>query len=273
MILFMTVDLASIEKKLDLILETQQEIINFLIQKEKSALKGNILFLTDVIKNYKFNWENSIYKCNNHIKVLDIRQDSEQKIDFYRNQILNALNKKEILHLDQVVVKQIEKIKSYFDDYQLALYIYAFSSFLDVVLLENFDQKYLKGIAARIDDYSLKYKELYTTSFNQIHNYSKTSVESTLLSGLAKANKIAGNTSNKIPILGKSRIDEKLLASGEKVEGFNLKKIDGTMQRLTSKKDVYIRPFIENINNINRLYNNPFTLMIDREYLYIKSPN
>jgi hypothetical protein len=53
--LFMAIALYSIDKKLDAIQETQKEILAFLEQKEKSNLKGDLIYLTDVLNNYKYN--------------------------------------------------------------------------------------------------------------------------------------------------------------------------------------------------------------------------
>lgn len=77
--LFMAAVMANVDKKLDLIKEMQQEMIDFLVQKEKSELKGNLSFLYDVFNNYRYNWNNIMYKNSNYIKVLDIRQESEKK--------------------------------------------------------------------------------------------------------------------------------------------------------------------------------------------------
>lgn len=34
--------------------------------KEKAELKGNLTFLYDVFNNYKYNWNNEMYKNSNH---------------------------------------------------------------------------------------------------------------------------------------------------------------------------------------------------------------
>ena len=49
--LFMAATLANIDKKLDAIQETQQEMLDFLKAKEKSALMGDLEFLADVFNN------------------------------------------------------------------------------------------------------------------------------------------------------------------------------------------------------------------------------
>jgi len=85
--IFMAAALANFDKKLDAIQELQQEMMDFLVQKERAELRGNLIFLSDILNNYRFNWNNDMYKNSNHIKVLDIRQTAEQKILFYRDQI------------------------------------------------------------------------------------------------------------------------------------------------------------------------------------------
>lgn len=51
--LFMAVALTNIDKKLDAIQDMQKEMMDFLVQKEKADLKGNLNFLIDVFNNYK----------------------------------------------------------------------------------------------------------------------------------------------------------------------------------------------------------------------------
>ena len=128
--IFMAAALANIDKKLDSIQEIQQEMLEFLEQKEKSELRGDLKFLTDILDNYRYNWNNDMYKRSCHVKTLDIRQSASQKVDFYQKQITSKLQKKVFLHSDQDVKKQLEKISSEFKDYQLALYLFSFSSFI-----------------------------------------------------------------------------------------------------------------------------------------------
>lgn len=269
--LFMAAALANIDRKLDSIQETQQEILNFLVQKDKSELKGDLNFLTDVLNNYKHNWNNEKYINNNHIKVLDIKQSAERKIVFYREQILSNIGKKTFFHSDQDVKKQIEKIQSEFKDYHLALYLYSFSSFLEVMLLENFEVTFLDGVVGKIENYSFNYRELYTKCYDQIEGYSKSSIQSHLLKGLSIASRATGKAIEKVPVISKSQIDETLLGTGDKIGDFSSKRTVKTMRTLVDKQNSYITPFVENIKTINRLYNRPLEIVFDRENLYLEA--
>lgn len=267
--LFMAAALANIEKKLDAIQEMQREMMDFLIQKEKADLKGNLNFLFDVYGNYKYNWNNAMYKHSNHIKVLDIRQEAEKKIAFYREQIIAKVNKKSFIHSDQTVNKQLQAVQDQFKDYQLALYLLGFSAFLEVMLLENYDADYLSGISAKLENYSLKYRELYSKCYDEIEGYSSTSVQSSALKGFAKASTSVGKFVEKIPVISKGQVDEKLIAAGGKLDKINTGKLKKQMSALIEHQSNSIRPFIENINTVNELYNKPVQLLVDQENLYL----
>lgn len=263
--------LANIDKKLDAIQEVQQEMLDFLAQKEKSALKADLNFLMDIPNNYKYNWNSEKYKAANHAKVLDIRQEAARQIDFYQEQIKKQLGKKALLHSDHDVQKMLEKVQGEFKEYQLALYIYGFAYFLEVVLQENYEKAYLSAIAKRIDEMAFQYREFYSLAYSQIENLSKSSLQAHLFGGLSAINKGAGTAIAKIPGINKSQIDETLIEAGERIGAYKNRRVQTTMQQLLERQSSCVRPFIDNINAVNRLYNEPVTLIFNHDTLYLGS--
>ncbi len=263
--------LANIDKKLDAIQEVQQEMLDFLAQKEKSALKADLNFLMDIQNNYKYNWNSEKYKAANHAKVLDIRQEAARQIDFYQEQIKKQLDKKALLHSDHDVQKMLEKVQGEFKEYQLALYIYGFAYFLEVVLQENYEKAYLSAIAKRIDEMAFQYREFYSLAYSQIENLSKSSLQAHLFGGLSAINKGAGTAIAKIPGINKSQIDETLIEAGERIGAYKNRRVQTTMQQLLERQSSCVRPFIDNINAVNRLYNEPVTLIFNHDTLYLGS--
>ena len=263
--------LANIDKKLDAIQEVQQEMLDFLAQKEKSALKADLNFLMDIQNNYKYNWNSEKYKAANHAKVLDIRQEAARQIDFYQEQIKKQLGKKALLHSDHDVQKMLEKVQGEFKEYQLALYIYGFAYFLEVVLQENYEKAYLSAIAKRIDEMAFQYREFYSLAYSQIENLSKSSLQAHLFGGLSAINKGAGTAIAKIPGINKSQIDEALIEAGERIGAYKNRRVQTTMQQLLERQSSCVRPFIDNINAVNRLYNEPVTLIFNHDTLYLGS--
>ncbi len=269
--LFAAATLAGIDKKLDAIQESQKEMMDFLVQKEKSSLKGDLDFLMDVFNNFKYNWNSDKYKSANHIKVLDIRQESGRRIDFYREQIKRHLGKKALLHSDRDVRKQLEQIQDELKDYQLSLYLYGFAYFLEVLLQENYDAAYLSAISEKIDSLSLQYRELYSTAYSMLEERTKSSLQAKMLSGLSAANKFAGETIAKIPVISKSQLDENLIEAGQKLGGLGEKREKDTMQQLVARQSSDVRLFIEQIDAVNRIYNGQMNLIFNKETLYLGS--
>lgn len=267
--LCMAVAIMAVEKKLDAIQEAQKEILAFLELKEEAQLKGNLNALADVLNNYKFNWDNDKYKNHKHILVQDIKREAEQSIILYREQLTKALCKKALFHSGQEVKATLNKTMARLNDYQLALYTFSFSSFLEVMLLENFDTNYLNSIASKIQEYSGDYTALYEKCAEKIEKDSKASLEGYALKGLSKLSDGAGKIVEKIPVIGKSQLDENLIKAGGILQDVDTNRTQSVIQILADSQTDYISSFVENIHTIDNLYNQPMQLMFDSENIYI----
>lgn len=94
-------------------------------------------------------------------------------------------------------------------------------------------------------------------------------MQSHFINGLAGANKAAGEVVAKIPIISKLQIDETLIETGDKLGRLESKRTEQTMKQLIEKQSSCVRPFVDNINMVNKLYNQPIELLFDKENLYI----
>ncbi len=269
--LFMAAALMNIEKKLDVINETQQEMLEFLKEKEKAKLRGNLLFLSDVINNYKYNWNSTQYKANGHIKVLDIRQDSEQSILLSRALIESRMDKKQLLYSKQDVEKRVDAFRSEFSDYQLAIYLYAMSSLAEVLLLDNFDSAFINSVVQKINSYAIDYRELYSKCYSSLESIAKKSIQTLVKSGIASASRGAGEVIEKIPVISKTQIDENLIAAGKNLERKTLDEKSDTLALLLSKQSSNVTPFIENLKTIEKVFNKPLKMFFDEDSIYIPS--
>lgn len=268
-LLFMSIAIMTVEKKLDVILETQKEMLAFLEMKEEAKLKGNLNALSDVLNNYKFNWDNDKYKGHKHILIQDIKREAEQSIILYSERLAKALNKKYFFHNDQEVKSTLTKTINGLNDYQLALYLFSFSSFLEVMLLENFDTNYLNSIANKILEYSDNYSTLYGLCAEKINNDSNTSLEGHALKGLSRLSRSAGKIVEKIPVISKSLLDENLIKVGNVLHEINTKRTENVMFLLADSQTNYVNSFVENIHMVDDLYNKSVRLMFDSENIYV----
>lgn len=269
--LFMAATLVNIDKKLDAIQETQREMLDFLKAKEKAELRGNLEFLADVFNNYKYNWNNDKYKAANHVKALDIRQSAMRSLELYQEQISKHMGKRSLLPSDRDVKKQLEQLRNEMRDYRLALYLYGFTYLVEVLLQENFDAQYLTKIADSINNKAFEYRELYTDMYTRVEERAKSTLEAKALGALSTVSLTAGRVIEKIPIISKSQLDENLISTGDALGERSEDHADDSLNSLTEYSGDCVRPFVEQINEINLVYNTPMTLLFDSEALYLNS--
>lgn len=269
--LFMAATIANIDKKLDAIQETQQEMLDFLKAKEKSALMGDLEFLANVFNNYKYNWNSEKYKTANHIKAMDIRQSAMHSLELYQSQIQKHMEKRSIMPSDRDVKKQLEQLIDEMQDYRLALYLYGFAYLVEVLLQENFDSQYLTSIADAISGKALEYRELYTEMFTAAEERAKSTLQSRALGALSAVSRAAGKTVEKIPVISRSQLDENLINAGEALGEQSETRADGALGRLTEYSGDCVRSFAEQIRAIERAYNSPINILFDNENVYLGS--
>ena len=266
--LCMAASLAAIEKKLDKIQEQQTEIFDFLQAKEESEVFGDFQTLADVLENYKYNSNNQTYKANKHILVQDIRKDSERKIAFYQSLIQKDLEKKTISRSDQELKKAAKRLQKNLQNYQLALYLWAYSAFLEALLLENFNQEYLNHISSQIRDEDFKYRNLYTFCYDKVAGTSENTLQTRVTNALSAASIGVGTALSKNPILRKTPVDEGLLHIGQKMRNASENKTAQLVHSLIGSSDSGTSVFAENIDRLNIIWNSSQEVLFDKRGIY-----
>lgn len=94
-------------------------------------------------------------------------------------------------------------------------------------------------------------------------------MQSVLTKGIAGVTKGAGEVVSKIPLVSKVAVDEFLLESSEKIKNFNNKRNDKSVQRLVTNAIKGVNPFVESLNQISKIYNEPIEVLIDNKNLYL----
>ena len=266
----MAMVLANINKKLDAIQEGQEDILEYLKEHDRAELRANITFLSDTLKNYRYNWNNDMYLNNYHVKVLDIRNSADREIEQRSAEIKRKLEKKSFLASEKDIQKKMQEVLSDMKEYHLAIYSYAFSSFLEVVLQKNFAEDYLQEIVERIKTRVWNYRELRTNAYVEIEKASGKSVNSLLIKGASKINTIAGKAIEKVPVISKSQLDENLIAMGDKIGQWDEERIRQSMLQFSGREIDNVKPFIDNIEMIKYVNNNDNDMLFDKEYIYLK---
>lgn len=79
-----------------------------------------------------------------------------------------------------------------------------------------------------------------------------------------------GKAIEKTPVGDHTKIDETLIGAGEAVDDFRDDIQSKQLDLLIANKDTVVAPFVDSINRISYLYNQPFELLMDSENLYLK---
>lgn len=267
--LFMAAALMEINKKLDAIQETQQEMFEYIRNRDKAGLRGDLETLSDVLNNYRFNWGNAQYKSNKHILVQQISNDAERAIIHHRAQIEGKLKSKGLIHIDKDVRDNADAIRDELEEYRLSVYLYSFASFLEVMLLENFDSDYLAATAGKIEGRSLAYRMLYTKAYDALESQADSSMRAVALGGLSGAMGFLGKAIEKTPVGDLTPIDEALQGASKGIGDFSRGVKRDMMRKITDARSSDVRPFVENIENVNRLYNEPTMLLANEDAIYV----
>ena len=90
-----------------------------------------------------------------------------------------------------------------------------------------------------------------------------------MLKGISKTTNAVGNLIEKVPVVGDTQADETIVAAGDKLNDIANDKIQKQMQRLIERQSNFVRPFIENIDMMNGLNNEPVQILVDKDNLYI----
>lgn len=267
--LFMAAAIAQINQKLDSIQESVDEMFDYMRQRDKANMRGNLKTLADILNSYGLYYDNAIEMTSAHMKVIDIMHASEQDIEHFRSQAQADLKKKGFIEVRDGLSRRLDKVLDYLKDCQLATYIHAFSLFLEPMLAQNFEPAKLADAAAKIEADSLAYRELYTECYDALEASTADTIDVALLGGIASAGKMLGRAIAATPIGELTPIDEALEGAGEDIGRFNDEQSEKLIEKLHQAKTPDVAPFRQSVMEIDILYNRPTQIAVDAENVYI----
>jgi len=161
----------------------------------------------------------------------------------------------------------MDSVMNEFYEYQLASYLYAYTSFMEVMLQKNFEAA--PAVAEKMAAHAKKYTDLYTECRSQIASYQRSAIEAQLLGGLGNVAKTVGQKIASVPVLSKGPVDEALISAGESIGKFNKDAVAKKLEVFAPLEDSRMLTFIENVRRLDLLYNRADGMITDGENLYI----
>lgn len=266
-VMMMSVALAGIEQELGEIKELSKKIFLFLEHEKESEIESDLEILNKSINDFRFNLEDEKYLINNHKQVMDIRRTANKNMLFYKKEIKDALFKDKLFITNNSMNSIIEEIQKQFRYYRLSLYIYSFSTFMEILLLGNYKNEYLLNKKKELDELDNEYSEVFNNALEYVKKNANKSLEGNVLSGLGSAGKAIGNLAEKVKI---KNVDNWFNEKGDnlKQSGQNIK--DDFITKFDDIKESKSRQFINQIEKVDCIYNKTKEIYFDKENIYLE---
>lgn len=261
--------LASVNQKLDDIRSAVEDVLQFLKLEKQSRQRGNLDALNEILDEYK-RCGNDEKRCAlRNIEVQTIKRESQQDILFYQERIAKVLAENKFVHLSQDAVEMRKSAAEDFGEYQLSCYLYAFSTFLDLLLQRSFSEPVLENAKSKMEAYAVRYRELYGRCISKIAAYHKAGIEAQLAFGAGNTARWLGNLASSA--LKNPGIGEKMANLGNSIDASSESARQKLLDSLAPLEDCRMSPFIDCAASLNLFANRPASLLTDGTTLYIKS--
>ncbi|MBO4864204.1 MAG: hypothetical protein J5517_07550 [Eubacterium sp.] len=262
--------LKSIDDKLSEIQKTTRDILNFLEVDKQSKIESDFEILHEIIEQM------DVIKAEDNLKSIKLEQisaiqrESKANIKFYKKLLEKALNE---YKSNKMGGRQDNKIigwvrQDYFY-YRLSLQVYSLSKLAEIMLLSNFNEKYLRNIYEELHDYSIDIKDDINRILSIIYDYSYDKFENKVKHGFASTMKSVGGAVNKTP-LKKTDLGGKLTKIGNntnrEIQGDTKRKAD----RIVTKDDYgVLEPYSEMVDNLLRMINGKVNIVGNDEGTFV----
>lgn len=263
------VALMEINRKLDGIQSSIDEVLRFLETDKQAKQRGNLQTLAEIMEDFKRKGNDADFCKSRNQTVQEIQRDARQDIEFYKTRIETAVNKKKTFHSRKDVREYVDSITTNFAEYQLACYLYAYSTFLDTVLRKDFEEGSIDSCRSKIIRIAEDYDALFRECRAQIASYQRSSAENKVVGGIGKTAGTLGKAIRSIPVIEKGSMDELLLNAGDVLRDANKDTVKAQVNNLEIFEDNRTRDFLNGIGIMGALCNRKSAMITDGMNLYV----
>lgn len=266
-VMMMSVALAGIENELGEIKEMTKKIFSFLEHDKESEIESDLEILNRSISDFRFNLEDEKYLVNNHKQVMDIKRTANKNMLFYKKEIKDDLLKDKLFTTSNSMNTIIDEIQKKFRYYRLSLYIYSFSTFMEILLLGNYKSDYLLSKKNELNELDNEYSSEFNKALEYVKKNANKSLEGNVLSGLGSAGKAIGNLAEKVKI---KNADKWLNEKGDNLKQSGQSIKDDFATKFDDMKESNSKPFINQIEKVDCIYNKTKEIYFDNENIYLE---
>ena len=266
------VALMEINKKLEGIQSSIDQVLRFLETDKQAKQRGNLRTLAEIMEDFKRKGSDSKFCENRNYTVQEIQRDARQNIEFYKTRIETAVKEKKTFHSQKDVREYVGSITTSFAEYQLACYLYAYSTFLDIVLRKDFEEGSIDSCRSKIIRIAEDYDALFRECRTQIASYQRSSIGNKMVGGIGKTAGTLGKAIRNIPVVEKGPVDELLLSAGDVLRDANKETVKAQVNNLEVLENNRMGDFLNGIGIVGALCNRKSAMITDGTSLYVFDP-
>lgn len=267
--MMMAVALYSIEKQLGEIAETQKQILSFLEIKDEAGIEGDLETLSELINNYKHNWDNEIYVQNSHKMVMDIKRTARSNMLASQKRVAELVASKKLVVGQGQVKSTLAEMEKRFKYYKLALYTYSLASMMEIMLGGNYKEEYITGIKDEIIKLSGNYRELFEKSSLYLEKLGRSAVEANVLKGIGTAGKAVGKFIGSIPLVKEGPVDEFLQDGGANLKKNAIGMEKQAVHQFAALNNSGTHIFVNKMEDMIQIYNHTERICFDDKQIYL----
>lgn len=267
--MMMAVALYSIEKQLGEIAETQKQILSFLEIKDEAGIEGDLETLSELINNYKHNWDNEIYVQNSHKTVMDIKRTARSNMLASQKRVAELVASKKLVVGQGQVKSTLSEMEKRFKYYKLALYTYSLASMMEIMLGGNYKEEYITGIKDEIIKLSGNYRELFEKSSLYLEKLGRSAVEANVLKGIGTAGKAVGKFIGNIPLVKEGPVDEFLQDGGANLKKNAIGMEKQAVHQFAALNNSGTQIFVNKMEDMIQIYNHTERICFDDKQIYL----
>ena len=268
--IMMTISLCEIEKDVNEIKEISKKILTFLESESEAKIESSVKILNRLVNEYKYNWDDEQFIKINYNQVKNIKKEASDKIIQYQKLVNADLGKNSIIMTNKNIDDKQNELEKNFSYYRLSLYVYSYSTFMEIMLLENFKKDFLKSKVDELENLCIEYKDIYKKAFDYVSKSANKSIQGNVLSITGEAGKAIGGLLEKVETIKAKKVDTWFNEKGD-----NLKNIGQDMKEKFKDKfgelsNPNIKVFVDKIEFINNICNNTKNIYFDKEKVYLE---
>lgn len=260
--------LMTITQQLDTLQKTAEDILQFLQAEKQSRKRGNLSLLAEMMENYRQEGASEKLFGRYISSVMEIKREAFQDIDFYQNRVNSALQRQKAIHSTGNVHALLGNIMAEFREYQLACYLYGYSTLMETLLTDEFRIDALHLTAAHMSTCADRYQALYNQCHEQLGAYQRSALQNRLMSGLGSLTRSMGEKLSAVPILNKGPVDEAMIAAGGHLAQRSHDNTSDLLAQFEPLQACHLAPFINSIRAIETMAIHDNGLLTDGENLY-----